>query len=307
MALLFLATSMFLLLIAAIYIVYIFSYRSRHIHYFHYEANKTITYITLLLFTIQLLSTAIEKITGVEIKTSTLDNITTSIITGIIASAFLFILTYIHTQKEEEHNLKLLLEKIARCNFLAKRMKERLYDIKKKEELNEKITLFKQEVFTAYQIASACKVSFIPVIAFADSFIQKLEITELRNVTRNFFIEINALHDFLYPERWTTEKILCMPEYKDIDKIKKAYKEIYDKISCSSPSIPPTDSIPQAHKKQSSKDGAPLCQKPNRAETGGNLSARIPRSRSRRTTHELSKKKSNYHRSPVRRMRRTRQ
>ena len=113
-------------------------------------------------------------------------------------------------------------------------MEERLYDIKRKEELNEKITLFKQEVFTAYQIASACKVSFIPVIAVADSFIQKLETTDLHNVTRNFFIELNALHDFLSPASWTTEKISCMPEYEDIDKIKKIYKELYDKISCSS-------------------------------------------------------------------------
>lgn len=243
MTLLLLTASILLLLTATIYIGYTF-YRSKYIYYFHYKANATITHIALLLFIVQLISAAIEKFTGVEIKTSALDNISTSIITGIIASAFLFMLTYIQTQEEEKHNLKLLLEKIARCNFLAKRMEERLYDIKKKEELNEKISLFKQEVFTAYQIASACKVSFIPVIAFADSFIQKLEITESHNVIKNLFTEFNTLHAFLYPAPWTTEKISCMPEYNDIKKIKKIYKELYDKISCSSLSIPPTGSIP---------------------------------------------------------------
>lgn len=159
------------------------------------------------------------------------ESISLSITTGIIASAFIFMLTYMQTQEEEKYNLKLLLKKIARCNFLAQKIKELPHDIKKQEELNEKITLLKQEVSTAYQIASTCKTSFIPIIAVADSFIQQLEATNPASITESTFKDIDALHSFLYSNNPHITKIYYdIPAYKDIKYINKTYKNIYEDI-----------------------------------------------------------------------------
>lgn len=231
----FLTISIFLLFIASAYIFYIF-HRSRHIYYFHYKSNEIITYIVLLLSIVQILSALIEKFTGVtEVKTSTLDSIAASIITGITASGFLFMLTYIQTQKEEKNNLKLLLKKIAKCHIITSKIRNISNKISKNEtsknkEIKHHILLFKQEIATAYQIASACKASFIPVIAVADSFIQKLEATNPANITESTFKDIDALHSFLYSNNPHITKLYDIPAYKDIKDINKTYKNIYENI-----------------------------------------------------------------------------
>lgn len=227
----FLTISIFLLVIASAYIFYIF-YRSNHIHYFHYKSNKTITYIVLLLSIVQLLSALIEKFTdGIEVTTSSLDNIAASVITGITASGFLFMLTYIQTQKEEKNNLELLLKKVAEFNIITKKIKYLLNKTSQNREIKYNISLFKNEIATAYQIASACKPSFIPIIAVADSFIQRLEATNPASITESTFKDIDLLHSFLYSNNQHITKIhYDIPKYKDIKDINETYKNIYEDI-----------------------------------------------------------------------------
>lgn len=233
------------LLISVIHFIYAHK-RSYHIYYFHYKSNSIITiFIAFLSAPIIISYTLIEQIAKItEIKIDTLDNIVISIATGLLASGALFMLTYIQTEKEDKNNLNLLLKKIARCHIITSRIKKLSNKTSKNNEIRHHILLFKQEIATAYQIASACKVSFIPVIAIADNFIQKLEATNPANITESIFKDIDALHDFLNSNNQNLIKIYSdIPDYKDKKDINKIYKEIYKKIKNSR-----IDNVSQQHR-----------------------------------------------------------
>lgn len=233
------------LLISVIHFIYAHK-RSYHIYYFHYKSNSIITiFIAFLSAPIIISYTLIEQIAKItEIKIDTLDNIVISIATGLLASGVLFMLTYIQTEKEDKNNLNLLLKKIARCHIITSKIKKLSNKTSKNNEIRHHILLFKQEIATAYQIASACKASFIPVIAIADNFIQKLEATNPANITESIFKDIDALHDFLSSNNQNLIKIYSdIPDYKDKKDINKIYKEIYKKIESSR-----IDNVSQQHR-----------------------------------------------------------
>ncbi|MDM8216613.1 hypothetical protein QUW15_10725 [Desulfovibrio piger] len=215
------AVAIFSLMIGGILIFLSYKYT----YFFTYKKTNFITGSTIL-FIISIVSTL--HIDGETIY----DSAMFSFFTGLAASGFIYVITCINTRFEKEKNLETLLKKIARCDLLAQCIKDS-QNKKDKEELKYIIFLFRHEVATAYQMASACKPSFIPVIAVADRFLQKFEAAGQEDCKTTVFDSMDLLHAFFTKNNLSfKEEYNDIPDYKDMKEINKIYISIYNSEKC---------------------------------------------------------------------------
>lgn len=195
----------------------------KYIYFFNYKENNFITALIILIviYTVSLAAIGSkEKIAY--------NSMTFSFLISLIASGFFYTITYINTFYAKAKDLETLLVKVARCYIFSQYIKEAQKE-HDKEKFEYIISLFRHEVTTAYQMASACKPSFIPVIAVIDRFLQKLESAGQECRERTLFDSMELLHKFFTRNNLQFKsKYWDIPDYRDIDEMRKKYISIYD-------------------------------------------------------------------------------